>query len=265
MKNKLIIFALLLVSCGGTGNRSGTLSFITMEEELEFGKDLMMETEKQIELLQNEKITIFLNQIAKEIGKQSDWSGLTYSVYVVNKPDINHFSLPGGYIYIYRGMLECAETAGEVATIIAHEIAHIAARDAIRRVGVKYGYAFAAQRIIGDIPEITQEITSQLYGDGTILDYHKSREYKADQKAVKYAWKANYAPTEYLNILKKIQHVQDNEPARVYLLNKTHPPVMNRYKVAGVEIDKAPEKSSLLKNLDGFTEIKEILAGIQME
>lgn len=265
MKKYVLIFMLLFIFCSGTGNKSGSLSFITVEEELALGRDLMIEAEKQFELVQNEEIVTFLNQIAQEIGKQSDWNGLTYSVYIINRPDLNHFSLPSGYVYIYRGILEIAETAGEVAMIIAHEIAHIAARDGIRQVGAKYGYAFAAQSIIGENPEITYEIINQLYGDGTILDYNKSREYRADQKAIKYAWKANYAPAEYLKILEKIRHVEESDPERVYLLNTTHPPTISRYKQAKIEIAKAPNKSSLRNDLDNFKKIKEILAGISVE
>lgn len=257
----LLFSSLMLLSCAGSGQR-GKLSFVSIDEEIALGKSLASQASNQLKLIRNQAVTQFFNQIAAEIGAQSDWSGLTYSVNIVNEPDLNHFSLPGGHIYIFRGLIDSAATASEIATLIAHEIAHIATRDGVQRLGAKYAYAFAAQSVVGDNPEIAVQIVSQLYSDGTILDYPKEREFNADKIAIKYAWKANYDPDGLLEILEKIRMAQMYTPEKVSLLLLTHPSTTLRYKRARMEIADIPRKSSLQKDLPDFQTIKQTLSRI---
>jgi len=254
----LIYTALFFLACAGSGSR-GKLSFISIDEEIALGKALAAQSVKQLKLIRNQAVTQFFSQIAAEIGAQSDWSGLTYSVNIVNEPDLNHFSLPGGHIYLFRGLIDSAATASEIALIIAHEVAHISARDGVQRVGVKYAYAFAAQSVVGANPEIAYQILSHLYSEDTILDYPKDHEFNADKMAIKYAWKANYDPDGLLNILEKLRSIQVTAPEKVALLLLTHPSTTLRYKRARMEISNVPRKSSLRMDLPEFQTIKQTL------
>lgn len=259
---KLFIGVILLFSCRPVLQKTGTLNFITVDEELELGKSLMLEASKQFKLLRNQMVLGYLNQMSQEIGLQSDWNGLTYTVHVINEPDLDHFSFPGGNIFIYRGIIDSSKSACEVALVIAHEIAHIANRDGIHRVAQKYGYAFAAQSLIGHNPEIASQIVSQLYSEGTILDYSSADEYSADRKAIKYSWKANYDPSGVLEILGTLRTAEATSAEKTMLLRKTHPSTNTRYKKARAEIRHAPYKSSLRKDTPEFTQIKDILKNI---
>ena len=254
----------LLLSCGGSQKtvRKDTLKFVSVEEELALGKALRAQAFKQIKLVRNHQITDFLNGIARELGAQSDWKGLDYSVYVVNDANLNHFSLPGGSIFIFRGLLEVAENAAEVAMIIAHEVAHLSSRDGVDRVASKYAYAFAAQSVVGEIPEIPAQIITNLYSEGTILDYAEEDEYFADKRAVKYAWRANYDPSALLTMLEKLRAAEKTNPRLVRLLQATHPPITSRYKRVRIEIEKMPRKRSLRLDLPEFKKIKETLEKI---
>ena len=258
----MLLCGVLFLCCHSAQKKTGTLAFISVDEELELSKSLSFEASRQLKLLRNQTVLNYFNQIGREIGLQSDWNGLTYTVNILNEPDLNHFSLPGGKIFIYRGIIDSSETASEVALIIAHEIAHIAARNGVHRVAQKYGYAFAAQSLIGEIPEIASQIISQLYSEGSILDYPADDEYLADQKAIKYAWKANYDPSGLLQILKKIRETESTSREKTLLLNKTHPSTSSRYKKARMEVIRAPQKDSLRKNLDDFILIKELMQKI---
>ena len=251
-----------LLSCHPMQKTSGTLTFITIDEELELNKMLSLEAAKQFKLVRNQILVGYMNQIGREIGLQSDWNGLPYTVHVINEPDLNHFSLPGGSVFITRGIIDSSDTVCEVALVIAHEIAHIAARDGIRRVGQKYGYAFAAQSLIGQNPEISAQIISQLYADGTILDYSPEEEFLADAKAVKYAWKANYDPAGLVDILKKIRKTESKSPALTASLKMTHPSTSKRIRKVRLEVRRAPHKESLRKNYDDYTEIKDLMEKI---
>jgi len=258
----ILLTIAFFLACAGNKPKTNRLTFVSEEEELRLGNELSTQVQKQLRIIRNQEISAFFNQIAKEIAAQSDWTALPYKVYIVNEPDYNHFSLPGGSIFIFRGLIELANNASEIALIIAHEIAHLSARDGVDRLAEKYAFAFAAQSVIGENPEIAYQIVSNLYSDGTILDYPREKEYLADQRAIKYAWKANYDPNGLLDIMEKLRAAQETEPQKVTLLNLTHPSIVSRYKRARVEISKAPHKSSLRKDLPEFKNIKNLLSRI---
>ncbi len=260
-KTMLLLFALsitLYFSCAGSKN-SGKIKFVSIDEELELGRSLTKQMPKHFKIVRNQQITDYFTQIAREIGTQSDWDGLTYSVYVINEDDINHFSLPGGSIYLFRGLIEASENMSEIALIIAHEIVHIAERNAVDRIAEKYAFAFAAQSVIGENPEIATQIIEHLYSDGTILDYPEDQEFLADAKAINYAWKTNYSPDGLLDILRIIGKKETDDIESVALLLTTHPATSSRYRKVRQELSKVPVKSTLRTNDPEFSNIKKIL------
>lgn len=258
----IVLGITLVLGCASTGPQRDTLQFVSVEEELSLGSSLSLQASKQLNLIRNQQINAYLNQLATEIGAQSDWDGLTYKVYLVNDSHLNHFSLPGGHVYLFRGIVEMAENTSEVAAIIAHEIAHLASRDGVDRVAVKYAYAFAAQSVLGEIEEIPQQIISNLYSDGTILDYSEEDEYFADERCVKYLWKANYDPEALVTMLEKLRKSQEENPESVLLLQSTHPPISKRYKAVVNNIRRTPRKRSIRTNTPEFDTIKATLSQI---
>ena len=219
MKKRLAFLLLgltFLFGCAGTGPKRETLQFVSVEEELDLGKSLSVQASQQLNLIRNQKVNEFFNALAKEIGLQSDWDGLEYFVHIVNDPHLNHFSLPGGHIYLFRGLVEFASTTSEISSIVAHEIAHLANRHGVDRMAIIYAYAFAAQSVLGEIDEIPQQIISNLYSDGTILDYTEEDEFIADERCIKYLWKANYDPNGFSSMLEKLRTVQEENPESIY-------------------------------------------------
>ncbi|MBD3374188.1 M48 family metalloprotease [candidate division KSB1 bacterium] len=258
----LLIFSGNLTECSSHRNQS-SLAFITVDEEMALGKELTTQTLQSLPILRNQEINEFFNRVCQQIGVVSEWEGMTYKLFIVNQPDINHFSLPGGSIFIFRGVIEDAETVSEIAAVIAHEVAHIANRDGVARVGAKYGYAFAAQRVLGTYPEIAKQIVRNLYSpEGTILDYPKDSELDADERAVRYAWKANFEPSSYIKYLERVRDMTQATADMVALLALTHPSPTDRMNRARSELDKIPFKSSLIENIPIYDEIKEKLARI---
>jgi len=261
IRGLILLISLAVLNCAGS-RKTGRLAFVSLDEELAMGKEFASQAAQQFPLVQDPEIDAFLNKIAQEIGAQSDWSGLKYTVHLVNEPDLNHFSLPGGHIYLYRGVVENATNASEVAAVIAHEIAHLAARDGVERMAQKYGYALAAQSVMGENPEIPSQIVANLYTPNTILDYPKKAEQEADRKSAIYAWKADYDPAGLLLFLLKIRQMKHQSPSRVALLTKTHPSAPARYRSVNNEIERLNLKESIRADLPEFAVIKERLKKI---
>jgi len=248
-----------LLSCAGSKNAQNKLDFVTIEEEMLLGKELVRECSKQLKLYNNQEVSAFFEGIANEIGDNSDWRGLTYSVHIVNDSAINHFSLPGGSIYLCRGLIDLCANASEVAAILAHEIAHIAARDAIDRVSKKYTFAFAAQSVFGYNPEIPKQIVASLFTSGTILDYPQKNELYADAKAIQYVWNSNYDPTALTQILERLRAIEKLAPGQINQLRLTHPPAAKRLKTVSSKIKDLNSKNDFIKDLPDYARIKALI------
>ena len=235
----IVLLSFLFIKCAGSrSSQTGELSFISIDEELTLGEDISSFTLRYLDIIRNRTLNSFLNSMAKNIGAVSHWSGLPYSVFVINDHNINHFSLPGGNIYIFRGLLETAENSDEIAIILAHEIAHLTERDAVARLAEKYGFSFAAQSVIGENPEIAEHIIMSLYKEGTILDYPAADEYRADQLALEYVLKAGYNPKWLPVFLEKIAAIEKQTPDRTKLLQMTHPSIRSRIRKAQKNLKK---------------------------
>lgn len=219
-----LLLPLFLLNCAGTDSRqTGQLQFVTIDEELLLGEELASYSVQHLKIIRNRSINRFLSNVALQIGQASHWRGLRFTIFVINEPDVNHFSLPGGNIYLFRGLLETCTSAEEIAAILAHEIAHLAMRDGVNRLAEKYGYSFAAQQIIGDNPEIAEHIIRSLYKQDTILDYSLEQEFTADKNAAEYLKEASFEPGGLLFIIEKIDALQSTNPPQIALLSATHP------------------------------------------
>ncbi len=257
----LVASASLFLQCAAV-RTTGQVTFISLEEEIALGKEVSVQAGQILRLVRNQEVSQYFKEMASRIGAASDWSGLAYTIHVVNEPDLNHFSLPGGQIFLFRGLLESAETPDQVAAVIAHEMAHLAARDGTERLALKYGGAMAAQSVVGQNPEIARQIITNLYSKDTILDYPKPAEQEADRKCVKYVWKALYQPRSAVEMLALLRQAEKSHPLLVTLLNRTHPSLSSRYRAVKKEVKMYSAPDETAPETEPFNHIKAILARI---
>ncbi len=223
--------AFLLLSCASTPPRDpGRLRFVTIDEELALGEETASFSVQNLNIIRNRDLQHALSETARRLGAVSHWQGLSYSIFVINEHDVNHFSLPGGNIYLFRGILELCSSTDELAAVTAHEIAHLSMRDGVARLAEKYGYSLAAQKVLGENPEIAEHIIRSLYTDDTILDYGREAEFAADRLAADYLIQAGFSPAGMVTLLKKIAALEKQRSPRIALLRHTHPPAAARLK-----------------------------------
>lgn len=247
--------------CAGV-RQQGPVTYISIEEEIALGKEVSVQAGQILKLVRNQEVSRYFQEMTNRMGAASDWSGLAYTLHVVNEPDLNHFSLPGGQIFLFRGLLESAAAPDQVAAVIAHEMAHLSARDGVDRLALKYGSAMAAQTVVGQNPEIARQIIANLYSEDTILDYPKSAEQEADRKCVKYVWKALYDPRGAVDMMYILRRAGKSHPLLVSLLCKTHPSLSSRYKTVNKEVKMFSAEPETGSDTGEFLRIKEILSRI---
>jgi predicted Zn-dependent protease len=192
MRTRGVLGALLtttLVACATnpvTGRQE--LSFMSPERESALGKQAAAQVEKEIGLVRDAKLTAYVAQIGARMAQRSPRKDTPYQFAIADMPEPNAFALPGGYIYVSRGLLALANTEDELAGVIGHEIGHVAARHAAQRetrqvgVGVLSMLGTIAAGVAGG--QQAASMASQLgqvAGAGLIASYGRDQERQADQ------------------------------------------------------------------------------------
>ena len=127
---------------------------MTREQEIQLGKESAGQVEREMEGVNNPQIESWLNQIGQRLAKAPEANAYPYQFKVVNEPSINAFALPGGPMYVHTGLLQAADTEGEVAGVRAHEMSHVALRHGAAQMrkqqtwGTVFGLAGAALGVV---------------------------------------------------------------------------------------------------------------------
>lgn len=223
--------------------------------------------------MDNPAVVQYVNELSQKIAAASDLQ-VPLQVTILNSKEINAFALPGGYIFIQRGLLEAAETEAQLAGVIAHEIAHMTGRHGHRLMrratiaGILYQAAqIAALIFTGGVAGIGTYYALQygFYGLGLVLSLDllgvsRDFEREADQLGVQYAWNAGIDPrgfTEFFSLMaSRFGYVAGLSWFR------THPPFYDRMVESQREMMFLPPKDSLVRTTTAFEEMKRALEDV---
>ena len=222
--------------------------------------------------VENERVQNYVRRITENLAKHSDLQ-VPVKVTVLNSKEINAFALPGGYLFINRGLLEAADTESEVAGVISHEIAHAAARHGHKLVrkaniaNILLQVARVASAFVGG-DALYYALRYGAMGLGLALNLNllgKSREFEleADQLGVQYAWHAGYDPRGFSQFFDKMATEKGYVTGASWF--RTHPPFYQRMVNARREIAFLPaSKNELIVESSEFQDIKGQLENIPL-
>ena len=226
-----IVFLVLLMGCATTGINKYQPNIFTTEQELELGTRFDQEIANQSRICTVQAVNRFVADLGQRLASASDRPDIPYHFKVIDEPDqVNAFALPGGYVYVYTGLLKQADSEAEVAGVLAHEIGHVAARHATERLTMLYGYQLAVALLLGDDPAEIEKLVANLFGTGGMLAYSRQNEYEADRLGVEYVVRAEYDPNGMMQFFQKLKAVEQREPNKMEQLLSTHPPTSERIK-----------------------------------
>lgn len=211
-----------------------TLLFNT-EKEVNMGSALAQYVEKENEINTDVDINERVSEIARRLQEICDRKELLYSVQVINNEEVNAFALPGGYIYVYKGLLDNIDNDDQLAGVIAHEFGHVTARHAMKRLQASYGYTLL--QVLSATTGNAQMMPGiDLAFASIITGYSREDEFEADRLSVKYMQKAGYRPEEMVKFLDKLQEINAKAPIRRYSYWRTHPYTSQRSSAVHQEI-----------------------------
>ncbi len=236
---------------------------------------------RRMGLVGDETLVRYVTEIGKRVAAQSPRQDLSYRFAVVDTPEPNAFALPGGYVYVSRGLLALANDEDELANVIGHEIGHVAKRHAARRqagaigAGVVMLPTAIAGGILGLVLGTPGELVSdavnaplQIAGIGGIAAYSRAQEREADEVGQRLAAQAGYDPvglTHFMETLTRFEELsleEGGEPKRRPGFFDTHPATPERVKKTGERAREiswtrtpgiAGERAGFLERLEGLT------------
>jgi predicted Zn-dependent protease len=220
--------ALCLAGCATTGINKGQLNIITSEEEVQMGQELAVEVEKEYTIYRDPAVTAYVQSVGERVARVSDRTDIEYHFAVIEKDELNAFAMPGGYIYIYTGLMKDLDDEAQLASVLAHEVGHVTSRHSTERLTAIYGYQILANLILGENPNFWAGLVSDIFSTTGMLAYSRKNEYEADMLGTKYASAAGYDPRGMTDLLGKLDAMHDREPSKLEELLATHPPTSER-------------------------------------
>lgn len=243
----------------------GLGNWYSTETEIKEGKGVSMEIEKSVKFINDPVVTEYVNRIGQNIVKNSD-AKVPFTIKVIDSDEINAMALPGGFFYVNSGLVLAADNEAEVAGVMAHEIAHVAAHHAMREQ-TRMNYAqFGTIPLIfvgGGLGYGLYE-ASGLAVPITFLQFSRDFERQADFLGVQYMYRAGYDPQAFAAFFEKIQNLEKTKPGLVAKAFSDHPQTPDRIENTQEEIAHLlPPKDEYVITTSEFDDVKARLARIE--
>ena len=240
------------------------VNFYSIEKEIALGKQLAQEVERQAKIIDDPVIAEYVNRVGQNLVRNSD-AKVPFTIKVLDTEEVNAFALPGGFFFVNSGLILKADSEAELAGVMAHEIAHVAARHGTRQ---------ATRGEIAQIGMIAASImipygwTGYAIQQGAglaiplgFLTFSRGMEREADFLGLQYLYKTGYDPTAFVDFFEKIQSMEKKKPGTVSKVFSTHPMTDDRIKASQEEIQKIlVAKPEYVVNTSEFNDVKARLA-----
>jgi predicted Zn-dependent protease len=197
-----ICLALLLPGCA-TNPATGDTDIVLMSEkqEIKLGREAHEKMMAEGAAYEDEKVQAYVDRIGQDLAKNSDRPDISYTFTVIDNENINAFALPGGYIYINRGLMIYMETEAELAAVLSHEIGHVTARHAVRQQTANAANSVLAQLAYATTRSSDLAQASNMYGTSLVRGYGREHELEADSEGAAYLHNTGYDPNALLEVI----------------------------------------------------------------
>lgn len=245
---------------GQIGNRDvgKGLNCYSIDKEIAMGKQLAEEVQRQAKLVEDPIITEYVNRVGQNLVRNSD-AKVPFTFQVIDDESLNAFALPGGFIFVHTGLIRAAETEAEMASAVAHEVAHVAARHMTKQACRAQIANIASIPLIflGGLPGYAIRQGMGLAIPMTFLSFSRGFESEADFLGVQYLYASGYDPTASIDMFEKMMSLEKGKPGSIAKVFSTHPMNDDRLRKTQAEIQKIlPQKPEYVVNTSEYTDIR---------
>ena len=249
------------VGCGrGVGN------WYSVEGQINMGRQYAEQVDSNSKLIKDPVITEYVNRVGQNLVRNSD-SKVPFTIKVIDSDAINAFALPGGFFYVNTGLILAADNESELAGVMAHEIAHVAACHIAREQTRGTLAQLATIPLIIMTPGLGGLAAQEAAGLAlpvTFLKFSRGFEAEADYLGVQYMYKSGYDPQSFTAFFEKIEAQEKKKPGTLSKAFDTHPQTPDRVEKSQEEIQNLlPPQASYKVDTSEFQEVKSRLAKIE--
>jgi predicted Zn-dependent protease len=209
------------------------VNFYSIEKEIGLGKQMAQEVERQARIVDDPIIAEYVNRIGQNLVRNSD-AKVPFTIKVIDADEVNAFALPGGFFFVNTGVIAKADNEAEMAGVMAHEIAHVAARHGTCNAtkGQIVNYASIPLIFMGGWTGYAIRQGVGLAIPMSFLTFSRADESEADLLGLEYMYKAGYDPTAFVDFFEKIQSLEKKKPGTIAKVFSTHPMTDTRIKTS---------------------------------
>jgi beta-barrel assembly-enhancing protease len=237
----------------GTG-----VNFYSIEREIAIGRDLARQVEESSRLVTDPEIVEYVNRIGQNLVRNSD-SRVPFTIKVLDTGEVNAFALPGGFFYVDSGLILAADSEAELAAVMAHEIAHVAARHATKNMTKQQIWNMASIPLMfigGPAAYAIAEVASIAVPLG-FLKFSRDAEREADMLGLQYDYAAGYDPQAFVQFFEKLKVEEKKKHSNLAKMFSTHPMNSDRITAAQEEIRTyLPDRDSYVVDTSEFEAMK---------
>jgi predicted Zn-dependent protease len=230
--------ALLSVAACATNPVTGKSDFVLMSEqqEIRLGVTSHADLIKQQTPYKNQALSDYVNRIGQRLAANSHRPTLRYHFTVLDSPAVNAFALPGGYVYITRGLMSYLNSEAELAAVLGHELGHVTARHGVRQYSAALATSLGYAIVAAGVPELQGSGAESVFNaisTSLLRGYGREHELEADRLGAEYLARTGYDPQamiEVITVLKnqelfenKVARQEGREPQSYHGLFATHP------------------------------------------
>ncbi|OVE77409.1 hypothetical protein BVX98_02575 [bacterium F11] len=233
--SSLSLLVLISACIRNPATRKVHTRLLSYEAERRIGKDTKKKILEQYPLFDNKKVTDYVAKIGQDIATLSDRPTVDYEFLVLDSDLINAFAAPGGFIFVTRGLLENIQDEAELAMVLGHEVAHVAALHGVQMIQKEMGQnaltvlgTIGAALVAGPEAMIMINKTGTLFSALYLLGYSREKELEADNLGLQYMLRADYDPRGSLRFLNELQKEDDKKLEGWDLYFRTHPNTVER-------------------------------------
>ena len=228
------------------------------EKEVRLGRQLAAEIDRQAKFIEDPMITEYVNRVGQNIVLHSD-ARVPFTIKVIDSDEVNAFALPGGFFYVNKGLLLAADNEAELAGVMAHEIAHVAARHAVEnqtKASLLEYLAIGGSIFLGGIPGMIYQNTAGLGLLGLFMKFSRGAEEEADKLGVQYLYAAGYDPSAMSTMFEKLEAKNKKKPGFIARAFATHPAPPDRRASAMALAARFPENEEYVISSSEFQRVK---------
>src|SRR5215218_7275235 len=241
------------------------VNFYSLEKEIGLGKQLAQEVERQAKVIDDPIIAEYVNRVGQNLVRNSD-AKVPFTIKVLDSEEVNAFALPGGFFFVNSGLMLKAESEAELAGVMAHEIAHVAARHGTKQAtrGELANIMTIPLIFVGGWAGYAIRQGAGLAIPMGFLTFSRGFEREADYLGLQYLYKSGYDPTSFVDFFEKIQSMEKKKPGTMAKVFSSHPMTDDRIKDSQKNIQEIlAAKPEYVVTTSEFNDVKARLAQLQ--